>query len=129
MKITATLALLVGLSGAGAPAAPATPSADEILERNFAALGAHEVQDDGTPIELHAADLFDHVVRAAQSQGSITLRAVFEGRTRSEMLGLFLAMLELVRQRKVTVQQEGDSISLTPAPVEEPSSPLQSSPA
>lgn len=42
MKITATLALLVGLAGAGAPAAPATPSADEILERNFAALGGKE---------------------------------------------------------------------------------------
>jgi len=42
MKITATLALLVGLAGAGAPAAPATPSADEILERNFAALGGKD---------------------------------------------------------------------------------------
>ncbi|MEO8197717.1 MAG: hypothetical protein ABI689_13460 [Thermoanaerobaculia bacterium] len=42
MKITATLALLAamaGLAGAGTPTAPATPTADEILERNLAALG------------------------------------------------------------------------------------------
>lgn len=90
---------------------------------NFAALGAHEVQDDGTPIELHAADLLDHVLRSAS--GSLTLRSVFEGRTRSEMLGLFLAMLELVRQRKVLVRQEGESITLAPAPADETAPPAE----
>ncbi len=42
MKITAMLALLTGMAcmaGAGAPTARATPTADEILERNLAALG------------------------------------------------------------------------------------------
>lgn len=42
MKITAMLALLAGMAcmaGAGAPTARATPTADEILERNLAALG------------------------------------------------------------------------------------------
>ena len=44
MKITATLAFLTGLLGAGllgagGPAAGTTPTADEILERNLAALG------------------------------------------------------------------------------------------
>jgi chromatin segregation and condensation protein Rec8/ScpA/Scc1 (kleisin family) len=31
---------------------------------------------------------------------------MFEGRTRSEMVGLFLALLELVRNRRVRVAQD-----------------------
>ncbi|MCW5753173.1 MAG: segregation/condensation protein A [Phycisphaeraceae bacterium] len=76
---------------------------------NFAALGAHEVFHDTTPIELHAADLLDRVKREAP-EGSIELHEVFKGRTRADMLGLFLAMLELVRQRRLTVRQEAASI-------------------
>ncbi|MEM9084059.1 MAG: segregation/condensation protein A [Planctomycetota bacterium] len=70
----------------------------------FDRLGDHEVLDDDTPLELHAADLEDQIER----EGSKTLGAIFEGRSRGEMIGLFLALLELVRQRKVHVRtQEG----------------------
>ena len=62
----------------------------------------HEVVSDDTPIELHAADLADRLER----EGPMSLQQVFEGRAHGEMVGLFLATLELVRQRKLRVKQE-----------------------
>lgn len=91
----------------------------------FDRLGAHSVTYDDTPIELHAADLVDRLAREggqAGAGGSMALRAVFAGRTRGEMIGLFLATLELVRQRRVLVVQDGDGeVSLSLAPPDEPS--------
>jgi len=69
-------------------------------------VGTHRVVVDDTPIELHAADLVDRLRREAAAGGGLGFAAVFAGRTRSEALGLFLAMLELVRRRVVTVRQE-----------------------
>ncbi len=80
---------------------------------NFDRLGEHEVISDETPIELYAEDLLDTLRRGAadpgQDGGTLTLRRVFEGRPRHEMLGLFLALLELVRNRRVRVRQEKES--------------------
>ena len=65
----------------------------------------HEVQYDDTPIALHARDIADRLTR----DGPLTLRQLFEGRTRrSELIGLFLATLELVREKRVIVTLEGD---------------------
>ncbi|MFP4146051.1 MAG: segregation and condensation protein A [Phycisphaeraceae bacterium] len=75
----------------------------------------HEVTYDDTPISLHAEDIYDRL----QRDGRMTLRKIFEGRgNRSEMIGLFLATLELVRDRKVKVIQEeiAGEVSLEPAP-------------
>lgn len=83
-------------------------------------VGEHHVVMDDTPIELHAADLLDKLhretamARSPQHLGDdtqppraeIEFASIFAGRTRSEMIGLFLAMLELVRQRKVLVRQD-----------------------
>ncbi len=66
-------------------------------------LGDIEVTLDDTPIELHAEDLIDRLTREG---ASMTLQAVFEGRSRGEMLGLFLAMLELLRQQRMTARQD-----------------------
>ena len=75
----------------------------------------HEVTYDDTPISLHAADIYDRLTREAASDrhggavgpARLPLRAVFEGRrSRSELIGLFLATLELVRQRRVRVWQD-----------------------
>ena len=72
----------------------------------------HEVTYDDTPIELHAEDILDRLRREASSApGGMSLRTLFEGRkTRSELIGLFLATLELVKQRhvKVTTDPAGD---------------------
>ena len=62
----------------------------------------HEVTYDDTPIDLHAADIEDRLKR----EGHITLRQLIIGRSsRSEMIGVFLALLELIREKKILVQQ------------------------
>ena len=82
---------------------------------DFTRLGDHTVKDDETPIQVHAADIVDllrhHFTnRAGESDAntdaSVEFAKVFAGRTRSEAIGLFLAMLELIRQRQIIVQQE-----------------------
>ncbi len=79
---------------------------------NFDRLGEHEVISDETPIELYAEDMLDTLRRGAadagEGGGTLTLRQVFEGRPRHEMLGLFLALLELVRNRRVRVKQDAE---------------------
>lgn len=70
---------------------------------DFGRLGDHRIQYDETPVALHQQDLLDQIRRA--QAGELSLRAAFQGRTRSEMIGLFLATLELVRESKVRVVQ------------------------
>jgi segregation and condensation protein A len=77
----------------------------------------HEVVYDDTPIDLHAADIEDRLSR----EGRLSLRILLEGRkSRSEMIGVFLALLELIREKKILVQQEDGSIDIRiePAPEE-----------
>lgn len=72
---------------------------------NFERLGDHQVTYDDTPIELHAADIVTRL--GSEERGAtVELARFFQGRTRSEMVGLFLALLELVRNRRVLVRQD-----------------------
>ena len=76
-----------------------------------------EVIYDDTPIELHAADIVDRLRR----EPDMTFRQVFEGRTvRSEIVGLFMALLELIRRGKVLFRQEANfghiHVTLNPDP-------------
>jgi segregation and condensation protein A len=81
-------------------------------------LGEHHVsiEHDDTPIELHQADILH---RVAESEG-LSLRDLFAGRRRSEIVGLFIALLELVRERRLTVATAPDAedVSLAPAPMD-----------
>ncbi len=63
----------------------------------------HEVVYDDTPIVLHAADIVDFLEREG---GSIRFEQLFEGRSKGEIIGLFLALLELVRAKRVRAEQE-----------------------
>jgi segregation and condensation protein A len=77
----------------------------------------HEVTYDDTPIDLHAADIEDRLKR----EGHVTLRQLIVGRrSRSEMIGVFLALLELIRQKKILVKQgdEPNDVEIDPAPEE-----------
>lgn len=77
----------------------------------------HEVVYDDTPIDLHAADIEDRVAR----EGRVTLRQLLTGRrSRSEMIGVFLALLELIRQKRVlaATSDSPDEIEIIPAPAE-----------
>lgn len=80
---------------------------------DFRRVGDHQVTYDDTPIELHAEDLLDRLKREAAvmvgdagAKRGLTLQSVFQGRTRNEMIGLFLAMLELVRRRAINIKQD-----------------------
>ena len=66
-------------------------------------LGEHAVEYDDTPIALHQEDLLDRIQRSPERR--IGLREAFEGRTRGAMIGLFLALLELARQRRIVFHQ------------------------
>lgn len=89
---------------------------------NFDRLGEHHVTYDDTPLELHAEDILDRLRSEehqptlagvpAQRAGELSLGAIFRGRTRGEMVGLFIALLELVRRRAVAFRQEDGSIFL-----------------
>lgn len=76
-----------------------------ILETVGRGPAQHQVVWDDTPISLHAEDILDRLKR----DGPVTLEEVFAGRTqRVEMIGLFLAVLELVRQRSVLIVSQPD---------------------
>lgn len=86
--------------------------------------GSHEVAYDDTPIELHAEDLLDRLKRAESSQGAgakIGLRETLSGANRGEAIGLFLALLELIRRRavKVRADRERDDVEVTLMPVDQ----------
>jgi segregation and condensation protein A len=77
----------------------------------------HEVLYDDTPIDLHAADIEDRLRR----EGKLTLRQLIIGRKgRSEMIGVFLALLELIREKKILVEQNQveDDLEIIEAPEE-----------
>ncbi len=85
----------------------------------------HEVIYDDTPIELYATDILDRL----QREGTLTFAKIFEGRTlRLEIVGLFLALLELIRQKKVRAMQEGNFNRIVIVP-REPSAAEQAAPS
>ena len=63
----------------------------------------HEIAYDDTPLALHAADLVDYLQREG---GSASFDRIFEGRDKGEVIGLFLALLELIRAKRVRAEQE-----------------------
>jgi segregation and condensation protein A len=77
----------------------------------------HEVTYDDTPIDLHAADIEDRLKR----DGKLTLSQLIVGRkSRSEMIGVFLALLELIREKKILARQDEalGELEITVAPEE-----------
>lgn len=69
----------------------------------------HDVVFDDTPIALHAVDIMDRLQR---ENGELEFAAIFAQRTKSEMVGLFLALLELMRQQRVKVSQEHSAAAI-----------------
>ena len=66
-------------------------------------LAGQEIIHDDTPIALHAEDIIDRLAR----DGNMSFAEIFTGRdNRIEVIGLFLALLELIRQKRVTVRQQ-----------------------
>lgn len=64
---------------------------------------------DDTPIDLYQIEILHRL----QTEGGMSFEQVFEGRTkRIVMIGLFLAILELIREKLVGAEQQGASITL-----------------
>ncbi|RME36345.1 MAG: chromosome segregation protein ScpA, partial [Planctomycetota bacterium] len=76
---------------------------NRLLEQTGKRDAVHRVGIDDTPLALHAEDIVDSLTRAGGSQ---LFEEIFAGRSRPEMIGLFLAVLELIRQRRIRVTQE-----------------------
>jgi len=77
------------------------------------------IQDD-TPIDLYQIEILHRL----QTEGPLTFERIFESRSnRVVMVGLFLALLELVRSKLIWAEQPAQSTiylrSLTEAPAEE----------
>lgn len=72
---------------------------------NFDRLGEHQVTYDDTPIEAHAESIV-RTLAAVPEKGEIEFVTIFRGRQRHEMIGLFLAVLDLVRHRRIAVRQD-----------------------
>lgn len=81
---------------------------------NFDRLGEHAVLSDDTPLELHAEDIVERLGSyAAKTPGArMTLRQIMDGRSRSEMVGLFLALLVLVRDQRVGFAANAGEVEL-----------------
>ena len=88
-----------------------------LMRVDLSRLGDHHVsiETDDTPIELHQADILDRV----SAEPGLGLRRLFDGRRKSEVVGLFIALLELIRERRLGVEhteQDGDVRLSPPAP-------------
>jgi segregation and condensation protein A len=74
-----------------------------LLQATLAGARMHEVEKDDTPLALHQQDIVDRL----QREGPLPFSKVFEGRSRKvEMIGLFLALLELIRQGIIRIEQD-----------------------
>ncbi len=76
---------------------------NRMLEQIGKAGEVQEIGIDDTPVALHAEDIVDSIGRAGGTQ---KFEEIFAGRIRPELIGLFLALLELIRQRRVRVSQD-----------------------
>jgi segregation and condensation protein A len=66
--------------------------------------GLHEIRNVDRPIETYASA----IVARLELKGPTTLQALFvECTSRAEVVGLFLALLELIRKRRVRAEQAG----------------------
>jgi segregation and condensation protein A len=75
----------------------------ELLERRKV-LVAHEVEDEGPPVEQRMLELLE-MIREGESLEFLELFAALE--TKAEMITTFLALLELIRLKRVRVYQRG----------------------
>ncbi len=71
---------------------------------DFSQLDGHHVAFDDVPIEICQADLLEQL--GSSENKRVCLHETFQGLPVAERVGMFLATLELVRLRKVTVQQD-----------------------
>ena len=72
---------------------------------DFDQLGSHLVSVDDAPIALYQEDLIDRLER--RKGMPVVLQETFAGKTPAQRVGLFLAVLELVKTSRINCIQEG----------------------
>ncbi len=89
---------------------------NNLMKATLAGEYKHEVIQDNTPIDLYETDILDR----AQSEKGLTFRRAFAGcKTKGEMGGMFLALLELMRQKLVRIEQESTFAEIYIVPLTE----------
>ena len=91
---------------------------DKLMAATLAGKYQHEVVYDDTPIDLHEADIMDRLT----TEGPLSFNDIFRGRiNKSEIIGLFLALLELIKQKRIRAEQSTvtDEIYIFPITPEE----------
>ena len=86
---------------------------DKLMAATLAGNYQHEVVYDDTPIDLHETDIMDRL----KNEGPLSFNDIFRGRTnKSEIIGLFLALLELIKQKLIRAEQSAitDEIYIFP---------------
>jgi len=79
-----------------------------IMEATGAGLDISHIKDD-TPIDLYQIEILHRL----QTQGPMSFERIFESKAnRVVMVGLFLALLELVREKLITAEQQTSSTSI-----------------
>ena len=91
----------------------------EAFDTIMAATGTHmdisHISDD-TPIDLYQIEILSRL----QTEGALTFERVFESKSnRLVMIGLFLALLELIREKLVWIEQPKDSKAIYLRPLTE----------
>ena len=76
---------------------------NRLLEQTGRREAVERIGIDDTPVALHAEDILDSIERAGGTQ---KFEEIFTGRTKPEMIGLFLALLELIRRKRIRVSQD-----------------------
>ena len=71
---------------------------------DFTRLGDHHIEIDEKPAAAYQEELLERIRDATDNR--ISLQEAFAQSSRKERVGLFLAMLELVRLRRIRVRQE-----------------------
>ncbi len=99
---------------------------------DFSRIGEHEVMSDDTPIEVYASDIVDTLTTSISTNTPTTLRTLITNKPRQQMVGLFLALLVLVRDQRVLIDMNGDEpiININPDydPSTDPGSPDNADP-
>ncbi len=88
---------------------------DSIMKATGAGVEISHIKDD-TPIDLYQIEILHRL----QTEGPMSFERLFESKSdRFTMIGLFLALLELVRERLVWAEQPGSSAHLYLRPLTE----------
>lgn len=79
---------------------------------NFDRLGEHEVISDDTPLEVHANNILEKLQQRSGASSTLGLRSMIVGKTRAECVGMFLAILVLVRDQRVSVSMNEGEVEM-----------------